>query len=93
MQSPATEYNISNKIKPNKPTPQHGLHRQNTGRCSVLQSVFFVMVFAANTLALLYFLQMKSVIDKMYLQKNKQVQPTPRSKNPRQKKLPEATLT
>jgi hypothetical protein len=51
------------------------------------------MVFAANTLALLYFLQMKSVIDKMYLQKNKQVQPTPRSKNPRQKKLPEATLT
>jgi len=27
------------------------------------------MVFAANTLALLYFLQMKSVVDKMYLQK------------------------
>jgi hypothetical protein len=43
------------------------------------------MVFAADTLALLYFLQMKSVIDKMYLQKNKQVQPTARSKNPRQK--------
>jgi hypothetical protein len=36
---------------------------------------------------------MKSVIDKMYLQKNKQVQPTAQSKNPRQKKLPEATLT
>jgi hypothetical protein len=51
----------------------------------VAQPVFYVMVFAADTLALLYFLQMKSVIDKMYLQKNKQVQPTARSKNPRHK--------
>jgi hypothetical protein len=29
---------------------------------------------------------MKSVIDKNVFAKNKQVQPTPRSKNPRQKK-------
>lgn len=60
---------MNNKQSRTKPTPQHGLHRQKTGRCSVLQSVFYVMVFAADTLALLYFLQMKSVIDKMYLQK------------------------
>ncbi len=81
------------KTKPKKANAQHGLHRQKKGRCSVLQAVFSVMVFAADTLALLYFLQMKPVIDKMYLQKNKQVQPTARSENPRQKKLPEATLT
>lgn len=84
---------MNNKQSRTEPTPQHGLHRQKTGRCSVLQAVFIVMVFAADTPALLYFLQMKAVIDKMYLQKNKQVQPTARSKNPRQKKLPEATLT
>jgi hypothetical protein len=57
---------------------------------AVLQSVFYVMVFASNTPALLYFFQMNLLFLKMYLKKNKQVQPTPRSKKPRQKKLPEA---
>lgn len=80
MQSPTASINISERIKPNKPTPQHGLHRQKAGRCPVAQSVFYVMVFAADALALLYFFQMKSVIDKMYLQKNKQVQPTHEAK-------------
>jgi len=69
VQSPTASINISKRIKPNRADTQHGLHRQKTGRCSVLQSVFYVMVFAADTLALLYFLQIKSVIDKMYLQK------------------------
>jgi len=68
--------------------------RQNTGRgCSVvLPAVFYVMVFAANTPdsyrdALLYFLQMKSIVIRKVLAKNKQVQPQHRSKNPRHKKL------
>jgi hypothetical protein len=59
----------------------------------VVQAVFYVMVLQPTHLHYFIFLQMKSVIDKMYLQKNKQVQPTTRSKNQRQKKLPEATLT
>jgi hypothetical protein len=46
--------------------------------------------FCSHTLALLYFLQMKSVINKMYLQKNKQVQPTLSTKTHAIKKLPEA---
>jgi hypothetical protein len=58
---------------------------------AVLQSVFYVMVFAANTLVLLYFFS--PLTPKGGTKKNKQVQLTPRSKNPRQKKLPEAILT
>jgi hypothetical protein len=44
------------------------------------------MVFAADTLALLYFFATEIVIDKMYLQKNKQVQPTARGKKQCHKK-------
>jgi hypothetical protein len=41
-----------------KPTPQHGLHRQKTGRCSVLQSVFIVMFFVSQrNAAHLFFLK------------------------------------
>jgi len=58
---------------------------------AVLQSVFYVMVFAAGTLALLYFFANEIYSFKnVFAKKNKQVQPTPRSKKPRQKKLPEA---
>ena len=65
--------------------------RQGGVRCC---SQFFLSWFLQPThLHYFIFLQMKSVIDKMYLQKNKQVQPTARSKNTRHKKLPEATLT
>jgi hypothetical protein len=44
------------------------------------------MVFALAHLHYFIFLQLKSVIDKMYLQKNKQVQPTARSKKQCHKK-------
>jgi len=39
------------KTKPKKANAQHGLHRQKTGRCSVLQSVFYVMVFVPTHIA------------------------------------------
>jgi len=51
------------------------------------------MVFAAHTLALLYFLQMESVVVRKVCAKNKQVQPNPQSKNARHKKPPEAMVT
>jgi hypothetical protein len=56
-----------------KPTPQHGLHRQKTGRCSVLQSVFIVMFFVSQrNAAHLFFLKGR--------EKNKRAAPPHRTK-------------
>ena len=46
---------------------------------------FYVMVFAANTLALLCFLQMKICSDEKCICKKQTSAATARSKNPRQK--------
>lgn len=98
MQSPTTEYKHQRKNKAEQanatarltPPKDPDSYRDGVRCCSQ----FFLSWFLQPTHpALLYFLQMKSVIDKMYLQKNKQVQPTARSKKSRKKKLPEATLT
>jgi hypothetical protein len=67
---------------------QHGLHRQNTGRCSVLQSVFYVMVFVSTHIAVNahpHFTALRCGVQSL--------QASTQNKNPHHKKLPEATLT
>jgi len=69
VQSPATEYKHQQKNKAEQANATARLTPPKDRAVFGVAVSFFVMVFAADTLALLYFLQMKSVIDKMYLQK------------------------
>jgi hypothetical protein len=70
VQIPATEYKHQQITKPGKANSQARLrleptHRtHNTQAFAGLQSAFYVMVFAAHTLALLYFFANKAVVFK-----------------------------
>jgi hypothetical protein len=97
IQSQATEYKHQQRTKP-KYSPTTGTAcspaKIQGGAALRCCRQFFMSWFLQPThLHYFIFLQMKSVVDKKYLQKNKQVQPQHRSKNPRHKKLPEAALT